>query len=184
MSIIYGKRVRLRAIERDDIKKFHEWVNDPQVTVNLSMYLPLSLEDETAWFEGFSKLSPYEKPFAIEIRKNKAWKLIGNCGLINLDFKNSNAELGIMIGDKSEWDKGYGTDAMTTLSRHCFETLNLHRVYLRVYESHVRAARAYQKVGFLLEGKMRDAIYQNGKYENVLLMSVLRSEWDARAKEK
>ncbi|MCZ2127662.1 MAG: GNAT family N-acetyltransferase [Anaerolineales bacterium] len=184
MSVIYGKKIRLRAVEREDIKKFHEWVNDPQVTINISMYLPMSLEDETAWFEGFSKMDRHERPLAIEIRKNKTWKIIGNCGVFNLDFRNGNAELGIMIGDKTEWNKGYGTDAMTALSRHCFETLDLHRVYLRVYESHVRAARAYEKVGFVLEGKQRDAVYKNGKHENVLMMSLLRSEWDARTKEK
>jgi len=140
MSIVYGKRIRLRAVEREDVQKFHEWINDPEVTLNLAMYLPMSMQDEMNWFEGLSKRDPHEKPFAIEIRKGKAWKLIGNCGVFGIEFTNRNGELGIMIGNKSEWNKGYGAEAMSLLQRHCFETLNLNRVYLRVYEENVPAA--------------------------------------------
>lgn len=184
MSILYGKRIRLRAVEREDVQKFHEWINDPEVTLNLALYLPMSMQDEQNWFDGLSKRDPHEKPLAIEIRKGKAWKLIGNCGVFGIEFKNRNAELGIMIGDKSEWNKGYGAEAMTLLQRHCFETLNLNRVFLRVYEENVPAVRAYEKAGFVLEGRQRQAVYKNGKYEDVLFMSVLRSEWDKRMKEK
>ena len=53
MSIIYGKRLRLRAVEREDVQKFHEWINDPEVTLNLAMYLPMSMQDEQNWFESF-----------------------------------------------------------------------------------------------------------------------------------
>ncbi|HNM37533.1 MAG TPA: GNAT family protein, partial [Anaerolineales bacterium] len=144
----------------------------------------MSMQDEMNWFEGLSKRDSHEKPFAIEIRKGKAWKLIGNCGVFGIEFTNRNAELGIMIGDKSEWNKGYGAEAMSLLQRHCFETLNLNRVYLRVYEENVPAVRAYEKAGFVLEGRQRQAVYKKGKYEDVLFMSVLRSEWDTRMKEK
>jgi RimJ/RimL family protein N-acetyltransferase len=184
MSIIYGKRIRLRAVEHEDVQKFHEWINDPEVTHSLAMYLPMSMQDELNWFEGFSKRDPHEKPLAIDIRKGKAWKLIGNCGVFGIELTHRSAELGIMIGDKSEWNKGYGAEAMTLLLRHCFETLNLNRAFLRVYEDNVRAVRSYEKAGFILEGRQRQAVYKNGKYEDVLFMSVLRSEWDKRMKEK
>lgn len=184
MSIIYGKRIRLRAVEREDVQKFHEWVNDPEVTRNLGLYLPMSMQDETTWFEGLGKRDPNEKPLAIEIRKGKAWKLIGNCGAFGIDTINRSAELGIMIGAKEEWNKGYGSEAMTLLLKHGFETLNLHRLFLRVYEENVRAVRAYEKAGFVFEGKMRQAVYKHGNYDDVLFMSVLRSEWDSRNKEK
>lgn len=184
MSIIYGKRIRLRAVEREDVTKFHEWVNDPEVTRSLALYLPMSMRDEENWFDGFGKRDPNEKPFAIEIRKGKAWKLIGNCAAFGIDMVNRSAELGIMIGAKEEWNKGYGAEAMTLLLKHGFETLNLNRLFLRVYEENVRAVRSYEKAGFVFEGKMRQAVYKRGKYDDVLLMSVLRSEWDSRNKEK
>jgi len=73
---------------------------------------------------------------------------------------------------------------MTLLLKHGFETLNLHRIFLRVYEENIRAVRAYEKAGFVFEGKMRQAVYKHGNYDDVLFMSVLRSEWDSRNKEK
>ena len=184
MSIIYGKRIRLRAVEREDVQKFHEWVNDPEVTRSLALYLPMSMRDEESWFDGFGKRDPNEKPLAIEIRKGKAWKLIGNCAAFGIDMVNRSAELGIMIGAKEEWNKGYGAESMTLLLKHGFETLNLNRLFLRVYEANVRAVRSYEKAGFVFEGKMRQAVYKHGNYDDVLFMSVLRSEWDSRKKEK
>ncbi|NOH01483.1 MAG: GNAT family N-acetyltransferase [Chloroflexi bacterium] len=182
MSIIYGKRVRLRANERGDLKKFHEWVNDPEVTRGLALYLPMSMADEEKWFDA--QRDPNEKPFAIEIRKGRVWKLIGNCGVFGIELTHRSGELGIMIGEKSEWDKGYGAEVMTLLLRHCFGTLNLNRAFLRVYADNVRAVRSYEKAGFVLEGRLREAVYKNGKYDDVLIMSVLRSEWASRSKEK
>jgi len=180
MSMIYGKRVRLRAVERGDINTFHGWVNDPEVTRGLSLYLPMSATDEENWFNSLTKRDQDERPLAIEVRKGKNWKLIGNCGVFGIEHVNSSAELGIMIGDKSEWDKGYGSEVMTLLLRHCFETLNLNRAFLRVYTENIRAVRSYEKTGFVLEGRLREAVYKFGKYEDVLIMSVLRSEWTTR----
>ncbi|MFN8384581.1 MAG: GNAT family protein [Anaerolineales bacterium] len=180
MSIIYGDRIRLRAVEREDVSKFHEWVNDPEVTRGLAMYLPMSLADEEYWFDSHAKRDPREKPFAIDVRKGKSWKLIGNCGVFGISDVNSSAELGIMLGDKTEWNKGYGSEVMSLLVRHCFETLNLNRAYLKVYTENVRAVRSYEKAGFVLEGRLREAVYKFGKYDDVLVMSVLRSEWTSR----
>jgi len=184
MSIIFGKRIRLRAVEREDVQKFHEWVNDPEVTRGLVLNMPMSMRDEMDWFEGLAKRDPNQKPLAIEIRKGKAWKLIGNCGVFGIELENRSAELGIMIGDKSEWNKGYGAEVMMLLLKHGFETLNLNRIALRVYAENVRAVRSYEKAGFVLEGRMREAVYKHGKYDDVLFMSVLRLEWQSEIKEK
>lgn len=182
MSIIYGRRVRLRAVEHGDVAIFHEWINDPEVTRGLSMYLPFSLSDEENWYQSLSKRDMRERPLAIEIRKGKAWHLIGNCGVFGIEDVNRSAELGIMIGEKSQWNKGYGAEVMTLLLRHGFETLNLNRIFLRVYTENVRAVRSYEKAGFVLEGRMREAVYRHGKYDDMLIMSVLRSEWTSQGK--
>jgi RimJ/RimL family protein N-acetyltransferase len=184
MSMIYGERVRLRAVEREDVKKYYDWVNDPEVTHGLSLHLPLSSADEERWFERVTQGDPNEKPLAIEARDGDGWRLIGNCGVFGIEWVNSSGELGIMIGDKSAWDKGYGTEVMKLLLRHCFETLNLNRVYLRVYADNARARRAYAKAGFVEEGRMRQAVFKHGKYDDVVLMSVLRSEWPAGREKK
>ncbi len=184
MSIIYGERVRLRATEREDVKNFYAWVNDPDVTRYLSLYLPMSTVDEENWFNSMTQRSQSEKTLVIEVRDGNGWKMIGNCGVFDIDTIGRLGEIGIMLGEKDEWDKGYGTEAMSLLVRHCFETLNFNRVYLRVYAENLRAKRAYEKAGFVEEGRLREAVYKNGKYDDVIIMSVLRAEWIARMKEK
>lgn len=184
MSIIYGERVRLRAAEREDVKNFYVWVNDPDVTRYLSLYLPMSTVDEENWFNSMTQRSQSEKTLVIEVRDGNGWKMIGNCGVFDIDPIGRLGEIGIMLGEKDEWDKGYGTEAMSLLVHHCFETLNFNRVYLRVYAENLRAKRAYEKAGFVEEGRLREAVYKNGKYDDVIIMSVLRAEWIARMKEK
>lgn len=184
MSMIYGERVRLRAAERDDVKKFYGWVNDPDVTRYLSLYLPMSTVDEENWFEAMTKRDQSEKTLVIEVRDGDGWKMIGNCAVFGIDPVNRLGELGIMLGEKDEWNKGYGTETMILLLRHCFDTLNLNRAYLRVYADNLRAKRSYEKAGFVEEGRLREAVYKCGNYDDVIIMSVLRSEWVARKEEK
>jgi RimJ/RimL family protein N-acetyltransferase len=184
MSMIHGERVRLRATERDDVKKFYVWVNDPDVTKYLSLYLPMSTVDEENWFDAMTRRDQSEKTLVIEMRDGENWKVIGNCGVFGIDPVNRFGELGIMLGEKDEWNKGYGTETMILLLRHCFDTLNLNRTYLQVYADNARAIRSYEKAGFVEEGRLREAVYRYGKYENVIIMSILRSEWLERKKEK
>jgi RimJ/RimL family protein N-acetyltransferase len=176
--MIYSGSLRLRAIEREDIKLYFEWLNDPEVIRHLSMYLPLSMLDEEQWFESQQARDRHERPMAIELQ-GEGWKLVGTCSVFAIDWVNRSAELGIMIGDKSVWNQGIGTQVMIMLQRHCFETLNLNRVFLRVDGENVRGRRAYQKAGFVEEGCLRQAVFNNGRYEDMYIMSVLRSEWDA-----
>ncbi len=178
--MIYGKRVRLRGVEKADVPKFYEWINDPDVTDGLAVYLPFSMQDEEKWLESIGSREQAEKPLAIEMREGRGWRLIGNCSFFHIEWTNRAAEFGIMIGDKSIWNKGYGTETVELILQHGFDTLNLNRVFLRVYSSNPRARRAYEKAGFVFEGTMREAVYKRGKYADVHFMSVLRSEWDAR----
>ena len=175
--MIYGDRVRLRHVEREDLPLFVKWLNDPEVRHGLSLYVPLSLVEEEGWFENVVKGPIDERPLVIEIQDDEEWRMIGNSGFYNLDWRNRSAELGMFIGDKSCWDQGYGTEVIRLLLRHGFSTLNLHRIYLRVFEDNPRAIRAYEKAGFVHEGRQRQAEYHDGQFFDVLWMSVLRPEW-------
>jgi diamine N-acetyltransferase len=177
--MIYGKRIRLRAIEREDLPTFVEWLNDPEVIAGLFLYVPMSMDEETRWFEGLANRPSEERPLCIEVKTEDGWQMIGNVGLAHIEPANRTTEMGIVIGDKAYWNQGYGSEAMTLLLKYGFETLNLNRMYLRVYATNPRAIRAYEKAGFVHEGRFRQALYANGKYHDVLIMSVLRSEWDA-----
>ena len=175
--MIYGTRVRLRHTEENDLPLFVEWLNDPEVRRGLMLHLPLSIAEEKEWFENMLKSPQDERPLVIEAQTDDGWTMIGNSSFLNLDWRNRNAELGIFIGDKSFWDQGYGTEVMRLLLTHGFATLNLHLIYLRVYENNQRAIRVYEKNGFVEDGRLREMIYQEGKYLDVIFMSVLRNEW-------
>ena len=181
--MIVGKPIRLRAIEREDLPSFVQWLNDPEVREGLAAYLPMSMAREERWFEDMLKRPPEEQPFAMDVNIQENWVLIGSIGFRDFNWVARKAEIGIMIGDKSHWNKGYGTEAMRLMLQHGFETLNLHRIYLKVFANNPRAVRSYEKAGFVLEGRLREAHYAHGAYIDDLIMSMLRPEWDARKKE-
>lgn len=182
--MILGKRVRLRAIEREDLPRFVRWFNDPEVRENLDLFLPMSLAEEEKWFADVLERDPIERPLAIDFREGDDWVHLGSCGLFSFNQKARHAALGISIGDKSYWDKGIGTEALHTILRHGFETLNLNRVHLRVHVSNHRAIQVYQKLGFKEEGRLRDDHFAHGIYEDTLVMAILRDEWESINQEK
>jgi RimJ/RimL family protein N-acetyltransferase len=175
--VIYGKRIRFRAPERSDLATFVKWINDPEVRAGVSLFLPMSLTQEEQWFAEMQKRPEEERPLTIEVNENGKWQAIGNIGFFKIDSISRSSEVGIMIGNKDYWDKGYGTESMKLILKHGFYTLNLNRIFLRVFANNPRAIRCYEKVGFVLEGRMRQAIYTEGEYFDILLMSVLREEW-------
>jgi len=170
--MIHGERVRLRAIEREDIPRFLKWLNDPGVRHYLSMYLPLSRAQEEEWFERHLS-DEGSRVFAIETAEGEH---IGNIGLHDINWKDSSADLGIFIGERGSWGQGYGTDAVRTLLGLAFQEMGLHRISLRVFDFNQRAIRCYQKCGFRQEGCLREAHFTEGRYHDVLLMGILARE--------
>jgi RimJ/RimL family protein N-acetyltransferase len=175
--MLYGNRIRLRGDERNDLPKFVEWLNDPEVRRYLSMNLPISQAAEENWFENMLKHPPEEQSLGIEIKNGEDWELIGNCGIFDINWRTRSAEVGLFIGEKSCWNKGFGTEVMRLLLRHGFGTLNLNRIFLRVDAENLGGIRAYEKAGFVHEARLRQADFRDGKYRDDLIMSVLRSEW-------
>jgi diamine N-acetyltransferase len=175
--MLYGKRIRLRANERNDLPKFVECLNDPEVRRYLSTSMPISQAAEEQWFENMLKRPPEEQSLGIEIKDQSGWKLIGNCGFFDINWRTRSAEVGLFIGEKSLWNKGYGTEVMQLLLQHGFRTLNLNRIYLRVDTENLGGVRAYEKAGFIQEARLRKAAFREGRYGDDLIMSVLRSDW-------
>lgn len=176
--MLYGERVRLRGIEREDIPTFVRWFNDPEVRSYLLMYEPMSKAKEERWFEShLEKMNEFL--YAIEAPVEGNWVHIGNIGLHQVDWKNRTAIFGIVLGEKSLWGQGYGTDATRTMLRFAFCELNLHRVELEVFDFNPRAVRCYEKAGFRHEGVRRQAHFRNGRYHDVHRMAVLREEFMA-----
>lgn len=168
-----GTLVRLRPIAPDDLPRFVAWIADPEVRRFLSLYRPLSLNDEERWFEGLGKGADQEI-FAIETVEGRH---IGSVGLHSIHPRDRSAEAGIFIGEREYWGKGYGTEAMRLMLGFGFGQLNLHRIFLHVYAYNERAIRSYLKCGFVREGVLRQAVFKNGKYSDVLVMGILQPEF-------
>jgi RimJ/RimL family protein N-acetyltransferase len=172
--MLKGQRLTLRAIERDDLPRYVTWLNDPEVTDHLKAHLPFNLDDETDWYEA-QRRDPTMQNFAIVLRAENVH--IGSIGLMKINQREQNAELGIMIGDKKQWGQGYGREAIKLLLPFGFANLNLHRIYLRVDATHPAAIRCYTNCGFVEEGRLRDAVFRQGRFEDQLIMSILRPEY-------
>jgi RimJ/RimL family protein N-acetyltransferase len=167
-----GKLVRLRAIEEDDLPRLSELFNDPEVLQSLEQVVfPEPLAGTRAWWVQ-SRNSPSQEAFAIETLSGE---LVGACDLRGISRRSRTAVLGIWIG-KPFWNRGYGTDAVRTLCRFGFRELNLQRIQLHVHETNTRAVRAYEKVGFKEEGRLRRAHFVDGRYVDVIVMGLLVEE--------
>jgi len=174
---LIGERIYLRPLEREDAPIFVPWVNDQEITRNLILYRPMNRDQEE---EFIARASKQQGGMVLGIALRKDDRLIGNTGFHALHLKDRHAGFGILIGDKTEWDRGHGTEATALMARYGFETLNLNRIWLHVYEHNSRGRRAYEKVGYRVEGTLRKHNYREGRYWDVIVMGLLREEWDNR----
>jgi RimJ/RimL family protein N-acetyltransferase len=178
--MIHGQRIRLRPIERDDVPRFVKWLSDPEVRQHVNMHLPISQGHEEKWYER-NLTQGDTQTFAIDAQPADMavgpWVHIGSCGFHAIDWRSRAGELGILIGARDYWNRGYGTDAVSTLAGFGFNSLNLNRIYLRVFADNARGIRCYEKVGFQTEGRLRQDNFANGAYRDTLIMGLLRGEW-------
>lgn len=173
MNLIKGNNILLRALQKSDSYKILQWVNNPEIKFLTGGIYPVSEIEHERWFED-KALEPVNKMFAIECTNTS--ETIGIIGMKNVDFINRNAELYIYIGNKEYWGKGYGSESVCKLVEFYFNELNLHRIYLYVFEYNKRAIATYEKVGFKVEGILRDSLYKNGAFHNKVLMSILKDD--------
>jgi len=176
--MIKGEKALLRAIEPSDVHALWEWTQDEE-TMRLRNYPapPMSLaEAEREYEESLSEGSSHHLHLAIAADSGE---LIGEIALNHIDQRSGTADFTIAIGNKAYWGRGYGTDAIRSLMRYAFQQLNLHRVTLHVHAFNERAIRAYERCGFKREGRLRQAQYMDGGYSDVLVMGLLREDFEA-----
>lgn len=176
--MLHGETIRLRAIEPSDAEIAYRWVNDREVTEYLALRYPMSMQTERDWAERASKANTYEDvAFAIEIAETR--EHIGNCGLEGGGPIRRSAELGLMIGAKEHWGRGYGFDASRTLLAFGFRDMNLRRVMLDVFAPHTRAIALYERLGFEHEGREVASHRGRGEYLDMVHMAISRARFDA-----
>jgi RimJ/RimL family protein N-acetyltransferase len=175
---IPGDRVILRRHRSENLRAFMRWYSDPEVA-RLTRYQqgPLAPEEIQRFFYGRIMGADF-LAMAIHIRETN--QLVGTCAFSQLDGDNGSTLFHITIGERDAWGKGYGSEATALMIEHAFRRLTLHRVALTVFEFNVRAIKAYEKCGFVEEGRARDAIFRDGRYWAEIHMSILAEEWEAR----
>lgn len=166
-----GTLINLRALEREDIARSHEFVNDYQTMRGAmsGMLYPSSFEDEARWADGQTSYTRGEYQFAVETLEGKIF--IGRCGFTHVDWKNRVAEIGILLGDAQYRGHGYGTDAVRTLCAFGFGELNLHKIKASVFDFNRAAVRAYEKSGFTIEGTLKNELFRDGAYHDIILLA-------------
>ena len=176
--MLKGKKVLLRPITTSDLPLSLKWFNDPEVIQYLLAYLPMSEIGERKWIENlYTKDPATDIVFIIESIEKKGNIPIGTCGLHTINWKDHNAEVGIAIGEKNYWSRGFGTEALTLLIDYGFKQLNLHRLYAAAIEFNEKSIKTQKKIGFKVEGCRKEAIFKNGKYWNMIVTGLLRSNW-------
>jgi RimJ/RimL family protein N-acetyltransferase len=174
--LIRGEKVYLGPLRVDDAPRFAEWFADLEFLALLGTnpLRQMTLQTEQQWLEAQVK---NENSYQFGIYTCSDNEIIGSAGLHAPHWRNRSAELGIAVGNKAFWGKGYGTEASRLVLNYGFWELNLHRISLLVYAYNHRAIRSYEKLGFVHEVVRREAVYRDGHYYDILVMSLLRHEW-------
>ena len=180
-NLLRGSLVQLRAVNSTtDAEPFSRWSRD-------SEYMRLSDGSAARLFNLKQTTEFIEKEFENESLATFAFsiwtlednRMIGEIDLSGINWASGESIVGISIGDRNDWGKGYGTDAMRIVLRFAFDELNLHRVFLNTFEYNPRAIRSYEKCGFKDEGRQRGMLNREGKRWDIIYMGILREEWQA-----
>lgn len=177
--MLRGEKVTLRAFRRDDLPRWHEFLNDVEVELlsGGDPPRPQTLESlERRFNEKMMRDGGNSANFAVEADA----KLIGYCTLSRFDTLSQTCELGIVIGDRAYWGRGYGREATNLLLDYAFRMRNFRKVWLTVSATNERAYRAYRACGFVEEGRLRAHVWNNGQYIDLVYMGILRDEWVKR----
>lgn len=165
--MIIGNQIRLVSMDSKYCNKVLEWVNDPEIKKMIGTVYPISDTEHLEWFERKQKEKINKVFIIIDLDTDIP---IGLTGFNNFNFKDRNTEVFIYIGEQKHLGQGKGTESMKILIDFAFQELNLHKVYLKVFEYNEIAIKSYEKLGFIKEGILIDNVFTRGKYVNTIIM--------------
>ncbi len=172
-GFLEGDRIYLRGVSPGDVQEaYFRWMNDSSVNKYLeSRFYPHSLETLRDYVKG--KLGDAENPFfAIVLKKGD--RHIGNIKLGPINTIHRLADIGIIIGEKDCWGKGYATESICLVVKYAFGTLNLHKLTAGFYEPNMQSMKAFLKAGFKQEGVRKSHCYCGGKYVDDIIVGLVR----------
>ncbi len=168
---ISGGKVVLRPLEKQDLARSLQWLTDPLVNKYLSQnFKDLTVKQEEEWF---NYIQDSQKDIVFAILDRKAGSHIGNCALHKINKNGGSCELGIVIGEKKYWGKGFGTDSIRILVDFALKKLRLSRIWLNVYIYNHRAIKAYGKCNFKQIKILKNNHLYNGRYWDTLIMEYM-----------
>lgn len=174
-AFLVGDRVFLRGIQTEDATDAYlSWLNDPEITKGLVSGTHPTTRRELHEYIDAAVRNPNTVMFAVCDREEDLH--IGNIKIDSFDWSSRVAELGILIGDQRYWGKGIGSEACQLVLRYAFDTLNLRKVELCVFSNNPAAMKLYEKLGFKLEGTLRQHVFRNGSYWDKHYMGIFKEE--------
>ncbi len=166
--------VTVRKPEPRDVDALLPIKNDPEIAAHLAgTTRAWSRDDLIRWVERH-RSAPDEAFFVIADEHDRA---IGHVALYRIDPEVGSAEFGILLGDKAVWGQGVGTLITRFAIEYGFDVLGLRRIFLEVIETNARASHVYEKLGFVVEGRLREHQFKNGHHVDVIVMGLLREEY-------
>jgi RimJ/RimL family protein N-acetyltransferase len=177
MTFIVGKKCRLRPLQRTDLARSIEWRNDATTRDAVLGYkFPVTEKMEEGWYDRIlADTGGHRASFAVEDAADGMH--VGFVHLSDIDWSSRSAHFGVVIGDRERQNRGIGSEATELAMIYGFETLNLDRIELRVVEGNRRARDIYARLGFVEEGRLRRAAFVNGKPVDVMIMGLLREDF-------
>ena len=175
--VLIGERgVRLAPITIEMLPTFVGWFADTDVTRYLTLRFPPSPAMEQEWFDRTAS-SPEDIVWAVLVGE----RLIGTTGIHRIHWLNRRALTGNLIGEKTEWGKGYGSETVRLRTRFAFTELGLEKLTTKVFVENVGSRRALEKAGYRQCGLARRDEWRHGRWHDMWLGEVLRDEWLAAA---
>jgi RimJ/RimL family protein N-acetyltransferase len=173
-----GKRIYLRPYTKEDIGIWYKWFNDEEVTRHMDQRRSVNTHKKQAFYLKKMFTSPSDLQLAMVYKDNDC--LIGTVGLHSIDRHNGNADVSIIIGDKSYWYQKLGKEAVLLLIEHAFCGMNLHKLTAGMIEENRASYRLFSSLGFKQEGLLREQVCLKGKYRNILRLGLLRKNFRFR----
>jgi len=170
-------KATVRPLEMNDLDEIMKWVNDPEVIGKFTNFKrPMTREQEARYLEQIIA-SEKDQLFAVE---TESGEYLGNTGLHEIDYKARSGRLAIILGNKKYWGRGYAQSAVEGLLEQAFEKYRMNKVWAIVMEQNTKMQHILEKCGFKKEGLLRDEYFSQGRYHNMVRMSILEKEYKTR----
>ncbi len=168
-------KIYLSPLLKEDSVTLFGWINQRDLVIFNASYKPIHEPNHIAWFENITNR---QDVFIFGIRKTETDELIGSCQLNSINWVHRNAEMQARIAGQGNQGRGFGTDVYRFLLKFGFEDLNLHKLYGQVFMDNPRPIRVLEKLGFQMEGQLKQHVFIDGEYKDITEWGILRKDYE------